>query len=220
MLNQMPGFLDKNAYSLQAEYASSLDGDYLGKCILKNFLLHWARLPQRDFSIPIGRNGDSQFATKFPGDALVSYQGEYRVIEVKLARVSFQIAGRKTPNGGWTFSKCLETDKGYSRKYDILFAIGVLVPSLGAGLGLDFIEFLKKECGLYDSRFNRKASPHELDFLAQCGFLIMPRQFVNKKTIDLTVRTAMNSRYGDFFAWGCDRQRCRTLWLNALTRTV
>ena len=211
----MAGFLDKYADSIEAEYAASIDGDMLGKFVLKNFLLHCLRLSEQDFEVPVGRNGDIELGSGFPGDALIHNQRHPRVIEIKLSRAFIRHTHRDTVNVAWLFSKLLRTDKKLPRRYDILVAIGIMTPSLGSYRYLSHIDSVAKEFGLPHRRSRRWVLPHEPEFLSKCGFLIMPRRDVDKNHIDLTVRAVKTSRYSDFFAWGIDRQGCRRLWDNA-----
>src|SRR5882724_8801922 len=130
----MPGFLDKNAASIHSEYVSCLDGDYLGKVLFKNFLLNVVRLKDwdREFKIVTGKNGDAELDSNFPGDALVNINGRRKVVEIKSARASFQHTTRPTINAGWMFSKLREKDSGKLRRYDILFAVGIVQPRIGS----------------------------------------------------------------------------------------
>src|SRR5277367_244833 len=123
----MGGFLDKNAASIETEYVSCLDGDYLGKVLFKNFLLNVIRFNESDrrFKIVIGKNGDTDLDSNFPGDALLYINGKARVVEIKFARASFSHMARPTFNAGWMFSKLREKDSGKFRRYDILFAVGI-----------------------------------------------------------------------------------------------
>jgi hypothetical protein len=54
----MPGFLDPNAVSVEAEYTRYLDADVLGKIVLKNFAINVLGLDARDIRIPVSRHGD------------------------------------------------------------------------------------------------------------------------------------------------------------------
>ena len=54
----MPGFLDKSAVSVEAEYTRYLDPDILGKIVLKNFAMNVLGIDERHIRIPISRQGD------------------------------------------------------------------------------------------------------------------------------------------------------------------
>ena len=55
----MTGFLDLSAPNTAAEYARHVDGDILGKLIVRNFLINRIELPAESIFTPVGRYGDA-----------------------------------------------------------------------------------------------------------------------------------------------------------------
>lgn len=126
----MPGFLDPNAVSIEAEYTRYLDSDILGKIVLKNFAINVLGLDSRDIRAPVSRHGDVGNYKDFC-DAGIRIHGRTYSIETKCSR---HILAKKTrvvsPSPRWNFGKLLYSARSRRQRtdYELLFAVGVDSP--------------------------------------------------------------------------------------------
>jgi hypothetical protein len=109
------------------------------------------------------------------------------------------------------------TERG---KYDFVFAVGINAPGLEDSLGYwRHYDSLKKAAKKEGCDFGLSAWPHESKFLHHCGIYILPRHFVFahcRNTPYITIRTIPERHDYEFFGWGHDIPRLRSVWYHAI----
>lgn len=213
----MPGFLDKNAPNPVAEYSRYIEGDILGKIVLKSFLVHLIGVSEKDIYIPLSRYGDIDTPRALTADAQVRISGKWLDVEIKCAHVNIANRTRGDTNENWAFGKLLVTDaRRTKQKYDVLFAAGVLALGLEEPDYWEYLKELKSRHKRAGREFKIDAAPHETDFLTRCGFFVIPHADVSTNYFRITVSAIPESRYNSYFAWGHDRRRAKEIWRSAL----
>ena len=214
----MPGFLDKHAPTIDAEYARYLDGDVLGKFIFKNFMRNVARVPIAHLRIPLGRFGDVGTRWHCRADAQVRIDGRWRNVEIKCARVNIANRAYGGDSENWAFGRILETSNGKSKKYSYSLAFFVAVRMLGLEdpKYWRYLKQLEKEYCARGLSFNRGARPHEKSFLSVCSFIIVPRSRLETNGFRVMLSTLSTGNYSNYQAWGHEIKRCRLIWKSAV----
>jgi hypothetical protein len=215
----MPGFLDKNAPSPEAEYVRFLEGDVFGKLIFKSYLLRVLNLPENDFIIPIGKWGDMGAEFHGAADALVRVDGRWLDIEIKLARLNIanKTKGQTEPN--WAFNNILHSPSKAAKSYNILFAVGINV------LGFENPEYwshFRSAVSALSSetpRLSESVMPHEPEFLSLCGAFVMPYSEIPTNHFRVTRRALSASHFNKYFSELSDTERSRSNWRKAVAAT-
>jgi hypothetical protein len=215
----MSGFLDPNAVSVEAEYTRYLDADILGKIVLKNFAINVLGLQFRDICIPVSRHGDVGNYKDFC-DAGIRIRGRTYSVETKCSR---HIVAKKTravnPSPRWNFGKLLYSARSGRERtdYEILFAVGVDSPGFEDSEGYWRHLHAMPIRHLKNGRpFDFSVWPHDAAFLERCGFYIMPRVAIRVDQLDVTLAAIERRSDYEFFSWGNDFKRLRTVWQHAL----
>jgi hypothetical protein len=210
----MAGFLDLGAPSVEAEYVSYLDDDILGKMIFKSAIKHLFQFqPISRIQISLARHS----ATALTGDAKVPVGRCLVDVEIKCAKVNIASKNRKNPNEGWMFCPLLRTKgTGNPKRYDLLFAVGILTPASGAHDYWRLSENLMRRYLPRGMAAGASAFPHSRDFLRKCGFFVIPQRRLRANHIDLTISVIERSPYARYFAWGYDLERCQAIWRDAI----
>ena len=131
----MPGFLDPDAVSIQAEYTRYLDPDVLGKIVFKNFALNVLKLEPTRVRIPLSRQGDLG-TYRDSCDAGIRFGNRWYSVETKCSRWVVAKSCKANPSPRWMFSGLLHSAKGRERaEYDLIFAVGIDTPGLEDSLG-------------------------------------------------------------------------------------
>lgn len=217
----MAGFLDPFAKSVEAEYTRYLADDILGKIIFKNFALNVLGVKTKDVSVTISRHGDTG-TRRDSSDAEVRFQGRSYIVEAKISRWLVQKRNKTSPINRWQFSKLKRSQSGTARNdYDLVFAVGIDAPGLedSRGFWLHYntqvrsAKLAGESCGL-------STWPHKPEFLKHCGIFVLPRDLVLSPDFPnspyITVRTVGTHRCADFFAWGHDIPRLKSVWHRAV----
>lgn len=212
----MAGVLDRNAPSIEAEYARYIDGDVLGKILFKNFWLNKVGGSEEDIRFPVGRFGDVGLDVIFSADAQVKVDGRWRDVEIKLARVNIanRTLGQVAEN--WGFAKLLLTPSKKRKKYDILFAVGVRLPGLE---NPEYWSLLRAVVGKIVSDgycVSERSLPHEADYMSFCGIFCVPYSEIGGDYFRVTVGALGKRRNKDWvrewFSWGMESERCAEVW--------
>ena len=216
----MAGFLDPFAASIEAEYTRYINDDILGKILFKNFALNVLDVEKESVEIALSRHGDLG-THKDPADAKIRFEKRSYVVETKISRWQVQKRNKINPIPRWSFSGLKHSKIGTERgKYDLVFAAGIDAPGLEDSLGYwRHFDSLKKSSKIEGRNFGLAKWPHERDFLNQCGFYILPRQFVFTHCSNspyITIRAIPERLDYEFFAWGYDISRLRKVWGHAL----
>jgi hypothetical protein len=217
----MAGMLDKDAPSIEDEYVRFLEGDYLGKVILKNFCTHVACIDPNDVDIPIGKWGDALRKGGAPvADARIRIGGKWLDIEIKLARINIanKTIGQTSLN--WQFVNMTHTPAKVPKTYDLVFAVGLEI------MGFEHENYWNHLQGVAEQRTklgyltNVNARPHEEEYLNYCGFYLMSFSALTGDNFRRTFTAKTKDRYGDFFAWGYDTPRLVKKWECATERAL
>jgi hypothetical protein len=217
----MAGFLDPFAKSIEAEYTRYLADDILGKIIFKNFALNVLGVKPNDVSVTLSRHGDTG-TRRDSSDAGVRFQDRSYIVEAKISRWLVQKRNKISPINRWQFSKLKRSQSGTVRnKYDLVFAVGIDAPGLENPWGfwqhydtqMRSAKIAGEPCGL-------SQWPHTPEFLKHCGIFILPRDLVLladfPNSLYVTVRSVATHRCSDFFAWGSDIPRLKSVWHRAV----
>lgn len=215
----MPGFLDPNAVSIEAEYTRYLDPDILGKIVFKNFALNVLGLDARNIRIPVSRHGDVG-NYKDLCDAGVRIGARMYSVETKCSR---HTVAKKTrlvdPSPRWNFSKLLRSARSGNEKseFEILFAVGINTPGFEDSEAYwRHLHRLRKESLGAGRPFDFSVWPHDAAFLTRCGFYIIPRVAIRVNQLDVTIAAIERRSDYQFFSWGEDFQRLRAVWQHAV----
>jgi len=212
----MPGFLDKRAPAVEAEYGRYLDGDVLGKFLFKNFMRNRARVSNSDLHIPVGRFGDVGTSWTCGADAQVRFGGRWREVEIKCARVNIanRTSGGTTEN--WAFNRILKTSNGDSKTFDLAFFIAVRALGLEDPEYWPYLEKLENEYRRSRVPFKPNALPHEAEYLSLCSFIIMPYSRLAANYFRVMKSMLSKGDYSYYQAWGYEVRRCRLIWESAV----
>jgi len=215
----MPGYLDKSAPSIEAEMSRYIDGDIVGKMVFKNLCLNVLGLQPWDLRIPLGRHGDLVDGRAVKTDALIEKTDVRRKIEIKFSRTVIPNRGLGNTRKGWAFSRLLTSPDKKRKRYDIAVCVGLALPGLEDS---EYWEYLEK----YRARLADKgidvvptALPYQVEFLALCGFFILPRKVIKADLFRARYGVLEKNKYRDYFAWGHEKDKCRELWRKAVAAT-
>jgi hypothetical protein len=215
----MPGFLDPNALSIEAEYTRYLDPDILGKIVLKNFAINVLGLEPKHVRIPVSRHGDVG-NYKDLCDAGIRIGPRIYTVETKCSR---QTVAKKTrlldPSPRWNFSKLLRSARSGNDKadFEILFAVGINSPGLEDSEAYwRHLHALRKKKLAEGRAFDFSVWPHDAAFLERCGFYIIPREAIRVNQLDVTLAAIERRSDYEFFSWGDDFKRLREVWRHAV----
>jgi hypothetical protein len=215
----VPGFLDPNAVSIEAEYTRYLDPDILGKIVLKNFAINVLGLEPRHIRIPVSRHGDVG-NYKDLCDAGIRIGNRTYSVETKCSRHTVAKRSRLVdPRPRWNFSKLLYSARSRQERsdYELLFAVGIDSPGFEDSEGYwRHLHALRKKHLSGGRPFDFSVWPHDAAFLTRCGFYIMPRVAIRVNQMDVTIRKIPRGKDDEFFAWGHDFARLREIWLHAI----
>jgi|ERR1019366_485092 hypothetical protein len=219
----MPGFLDRNAPSIEAEYSRYIDGDLLGKLITKNLFNNVLGYPDDRLFIPLGRYGDADVKYKpglvehDPGDGYVTTDLGQKTFEIKCARINIanRSLGHKSEN--WAFTNILNSPVKVRKKYDVVIAIGLSTLGLEDHRYWEHLAELRSQRATVGRKVVVEATPDEPSFLAICSFFILPIERVPTNFFRVNINTVDKSSYGTFRAWGDDAQKCKLLWEQAIS---
>jgi hypothetical protein len=206
----MPGYLDKQAPSIPIEFFRYVDSDILGKLLFKNFVTNILKLRESAFSVSLARHGE-RYGRKLDADAEIYFRRKTIGIEIKCSRLN--ICHPDTDDlRCWNFNKVKETDKRQLKRFDVLFAVGVL--TLGLSEPDYWEDLFARQRAFHDlgRKLSIEAPPYHPDFLNHCGFFIIPFRAIERKSVSATVRGDRVTHYEPFFAWGFDPVRCNQLW--------
>ena len=222
----MTGFLDLSAPNPTAEYTRYIDGDLLGKLIARNLLINQFNYSSGDIFTPIGRYGDAKpkYAKKGtiaqdPGDGYVQIADRRITFEIKCARINIANRARGDTSENWAFTGLRHSPAKMQKSYNVLIAIGLYV------LGLEdsnYWSHLRSRHNLLQSQGHPSrldALPHEQDFLSLCSFFIVPRLALPTNYFRVNLASVAASPYAAFHARGFDKQRCESIWQNAIAVT-
>jgi hypothetical protein len=206
----VPGYLDKQAKSVRVEFFRYVDKDIFGKILFKNFVTNILKLREPAFTVALARHGE-RHGRKLDADAEIYFRRKTINIEIKFSHLNI-VHPDKENLRCWSFSKVLETGKQQPKRFDFLFAVGVL--SLGLSEADYWEELLatEREFRMRGRNFPLDAAPYDASFLNRCGFFIIPHAAIKTKGVTATVRADGVSQYKPFFAWGFDTARCNQLW--------
>lgn len=212
----MPGFLDKQAPSPEAEYVRFLEGDVFGKLILKSYLLRVIGLNESDIQIPIGKWGDMDSESHGLADASVRIHDRWLAVEVKLARLNIanKTKGQTEPN--WAFNNILRSPSKAAKEYDILFAVGVNVLGFENPSYWDYFRNTVSTLSGHDPALTENVLPHDPAFLNLCGAFVLPFSAIPNNHFRVTLRALGASRFNECFSWLNDVGRCKRNWENAV----
>jgi hypothetical protein len=216
----MPGFLDPDAVSLDAEYVRYLSPDILGKIILKNFAMNVLGLGADRIRVPISRHGDVG-AYRDLSDSEIRVGSRRYSIETKC---SYHVVAKRSrcaadPSPRWNFSGLLHSARSRHERtdFELVFAVGVNMPGLEDSQNYwRQLKALRKRQSQNGERFDFGVRPHEKAFLDLCGIYILPRLAIPVNQLDVTIRVIDRRPDYSFFAWGYDEDRLRAVWHRAL----
>jgi hypothetical protein len=215
----VPGFLDPDAASIEAEYTRYLDPDILGKIVFKNFAINVLGLDRKHIRIPVSRHGDVG-NYKDLCDAGIRIGPRIYTIETKCSRQTVAKKTRLTdPSPRWNFSKLLRSARSGQDKsdFEILFAVGINSPGLEDSQAYwRHLHALRKRTLAEGRPFDFSVWPHDAAFLARCGFYIIPRAAIHVNQIDVTIAAIERRTDYEFFSWGEDFNRLRHVWEHAI----
>lgn len=216
----MPGFLDRQAPSPEAEYVRFLEGDVFGKLILKSYLVRVIGIDESNIRIPIGKWGDMDAESHGVADASVFIEGSWLTIEVKLARLNIANKTKGQTQTNWAFNNILRSPSKATKAYDILFAVGVNVLGFeNPGYWAHFRRTVS-ELAAVDPTLSEQILPHEPAFLNLCGAFVLPFASIPNNHFRVTVRALSASSFSKYFSLLNDRVRCKELWASALAATA
>ena len=213
----MPGFLDPDAVSIQAEYTRYLDPDVLGKIVFKNFALNVLKLEPTRVRIPLSRQGDLG-TYRDSCDAGIRFGNRWYSVETKCSRWVVAKSCKANPSPRWMFSGLLHSAKGRERaEYDLIFAVGIDTPGLEDSLGYwKHLHSLKKTHEAEGRAFDFSVWPHDPAFLSRCGVYVLPRESISVNHLDITIRSLSRRPDYQFFGWGHETSRLRDVWRHAI----
>jgi len=219
----MTGFLDLSAPNTAAEYARYVDGDILGKLIVRNFLVNRVELPPEAIFIPVGRYGDA--AVKYanvgkvshdPGDGHVDLPTGRLTFEIKLARINIANRSRGGADENWAFVNLKHSPGKAEKSYHLLIAVGL------STLGLEDDRYWMHLRQL-DTKLRAKglpsrldSLPHEDEYLSRCSFFLIPRTNLKYNYFRVNLTSVNKSAYASYLARGSDTVGCRKQWTNAV----
>lgn len=218
----MPGYLDPAAPSISAEYVRYLDGDLLGKLVVRSLLINRLGYAAADVFTPIGRYGDAHpkyanttAVTHDPGDGHIQLAVGRITFEVKCARVNIANRSRGATTENWAFVNLVHSPGKTPKSYDVLVAVGVYV------LGLEdhrYWEHLASACANltkagHSARID--ALPHEEPFLSLCSFFVIARKHLPANYFRVNVVRARSGAYGKYQFWGYEHDRAKSIWTAA-----
>jgi len=211
----VPGFLDSQAPSKEAEYVRFLEGDIFGKYLFKSYLTHVVGLQESSIGIPIGKWGDIGAQHQSAADASVLVHERWLSVEIKLARLNIanKTHGQTQPN--WAFNNILHSPSKAKKQYDLLFAVGVNV------LGFENPRYWQhmKEAAMYLAErgvvITPDVLPHQPEFLHLCGAFVMPLSKVPTNHFRVTLRALPASPFNEHFSWLGNSEKARILWARA-----
>jgi hypothetical protein len=208
----MPGFLDPQAPSVDAEYSRYLEGDVLGKIIFKNFLLNAIGLHEESICIPISRYGDIKADRRPKADALIREGGNWLDVEIKCARINIANKTLGYTRANWAFSNILKSPGKESKQYDMLFAVGIEImghehPDYWRYLAL--VKAARSKSGII---INMDAKPHEPEYLSLCSFFILPFHQIQHNCFRVMVDQVSRCYLRPHHSWGFEQERLVALW--------
>lgn len=221
----MAGFLDRSAPDVDAEYSRYIDGDVLGKLIVRNLLVNQLGYPAEEVFTPVGRYGDAKvkYATTGevnhdPGDGHVQVNGRRVTFEVKCARINManRYRGDAASSENWAFTNLLSSPGRKPKSYDVLIAVGVRVLGLEHEHYWSHLERQRKELQGRGNSFELHARPHEPGYLSLCSFFMLPRGRVATNGFRANLASVGSCRYAAYHAWGYDTDACRARWRRAV----
>jgi len=216
----VPGFLDKQAPSPEAEYVRFLEGDVFGKLILKSYLLRVIGINESDIRIPIGKWGDMNAESHGLADAAVCIKGRWLAVEVKVARLNIANKTKGQTQTDWAFNNILRSPSKATKAYDILFAVGVNVLGFENPGYWEHFRRTISELAAADPSLSAKVLPHEPAFLNLCGAFVLPFTGIPNNHFRVTVRALSSSPFSKYFALLSDRVRCKEIWASTVASTV
>lgn len=213
----MPGFLDDQAPSPEAEYVRFLEGDVFGKMLLKSYLLRVIGLNESDIRIPIGKWGDMNAESHGAADASVRINGQWLSVEVKLARLNIANKTLGQTKTNWAFNNILHSPSKATKTYDILFAVGVNVLGFENPGYWEYFRNTVSELSVSDPHLTETVLPHEPAFLNLCGAFILPFPKIPNNHFRVTLSALHASSFNQYFAWLSNTIRCKEIWESTLS---
>ncbi len=220
----MTGFLDLSAPNTAAEYARYVDGDILGKLIVRNFLINRIKLPAKSIFTPVGRYGDA--AVKYanadtvahdPGDGHVDLPTGRLTFEIKLARINIANRSRGGADENWAFVNLKHSPGKATKSYQLLIAVGLSTLGLEDERYWTHLRQLDTQLRAQGLQSRLDALPHEEEYLNRCSFFLIPRTSLTYNYFRVNLTAVDKSAYASFLARGTDPAACRQQWANAVT---
>jgi hypothetical protein len=212
----VPGFLDKQAPSPEAEYVRFLDGDVFGKVILKSYLLRVIGLDESDIRVPIGKWGDTNVESHDIADASVRVNDRWLAVEVKLARLNIANKTKGQTEANWAFNNILRTPSKAGKRYDILFAVGVNVLGFENPGYWEYFRSTVSDLSATDPTLSERVLPHEPAFLNLCGAFVLAFSGIPNNHFRVTLRALSSSPFNQYFSLLSNSMRCKEIWASAL----
>ena len=219
----MTGFLDPSAPNTAAEHARYVDGDILGKLIVRNFLINRIELPAESIFTPVGRYGDaavkyakSGSVTYDPGDGHVDLPTGRLTFEIKLARINIANRARGGTDENWAFVNLKHSPGKATKSYQILVAVGLSTLGLEDDRYWTHLRQLDTQLRARGLTSRLDALPHEEEYLSRCSFFLIPRTSLNFNYFRVNLTSVGKSAYAKFLARGSDPADCRKQWTNAV----
>lgn len=219
----MTGFLDVSAPSTAAEYARYVDGDILGKLIVRNFLINRIGVPPEAIFTPVGRYGDAvvKYAnpgnvTHDPGDGHVDLPSGRLTFEIKLARINIANRSRGGAGENWAFVNLKHSPGKAAKSYQLLVAVGVSTLGLEDDRYWTHLRLLDAQLRAKGLQSRLDALPHEEEYLSRCSFFLIPRTSVKSNYFRVNLTSVDKSAYAEFLARGSDPACCRKQWASAI----
>lgn len=218
------GFLDRSAPDITAEYSRYIDGDVLGKLIVRNLLVNRLGHPPEKVFTPVGRYGDAKVkyakagaVVHDPGDGHVEVSGKRVTFEVKCARINMANRFRGDASSeNWAFTNLLASPGKKLKTYDVLIAVGVRVLGLEHEHFWPYLELQRKKLQAQGRPFELHTRPHEPEYLSLCSFFMLPRSRVMANGFRTHLASVSSCRYAAYHARGYDTEACRATWLRAV----
>lgn len=219
----MTGFLDLSAPNTAAEYARYVDGDILGKLIVRNFLVNRIELPAESIFTPVGRYGDAAVkyatagsVTHDPGDGHVDLPTGRLTFEIKLARINIANRARGGSDENWAFVNLKHSPGKAEKSYRLLVAVGLSTLGLEDERYWTHLRQLDAELRARGLSSRLDALPHEEEYLNRCSFFLIPRTCLTYNYFRVNLKSVDKSTYASFLARGFDPAGCHRQWANAV----